>query len=197
MYRSFTHCEPGFWQPPKYFTSSIYQSLLRIECHPGGDDCILRGSSNLYMGVSKNNGTPKSSILIGFSIIFTIHFGGFPLIYWKHQYQSLKGKQKPKRWIPDQRAFWRIFVGTASGMPELGTFATSFRNPRDVFRRFLVDDSMNMSFLATNMTWVGGGDNMEGMSQNESTFFWWISEFSLGFSKNSYFLLWGRGWDYF
>ena len=27
------------------------------------------------MGVSKNNGTPKSSILIGFSIIFTIHFG--------------------------------------------------------------------------------------------------------------------------
>ena len=29
------------------------------------------------MGVSKKNGTPKSSILIGFSIIFTIHFGGF------------------------------------------------------------------------------------------------------------------------
>ena len=27
------------------------------------------------MGVSKNGGTPKSSILIGFSIIFTIHFG--------------------------------------------------------------------------------------------------------------------------
>ena len=30
------------------------------------------------MGVSKNNGTPKSSILIRLSIIFTIHFGGFP-----------------------------------------------------------------------------------------------------------------------
>ena len=28
------------------------------------------------MGVSKNSGTPKSSILIGFSIIFTIHFWG-------------------------------------------------------------------------------------------------------------------------
>ena len=28
-----------------------------------------------YMAVSKNSGTPKSSILIGFSIIFTIHFG--------------------------------------------------------------------------------------------------------------------------
>ena len=31
------------------------------------------------MDVSKNNGTPKSSILIGFSIIFTIHFGGTPI----------------------------------------------------------------------------------------------------------------------
>ena len=31
------------------------------------------------MGVSKNSGTPKSFILIGFSIIFTIHFGGPPL----------------------------------------------------------------------------------------------------------------------
>ncbi len=28
------------------------------------------------MGVSENMGIPKSSILIGFSIIFTIHFGG-------------------------------------------------------------------------------------------------------------------------
>ena len=31
----------------------------------------------VYIGISKNNGTPKSSISIGFSIIFTIHFGGF------------------------------------------------------------------------------------------------------------------------
>ena len=30
----------------------------------------------IHVGVSKNNGTPKSSSLIGFSIIFTIHFGG-------------------------------------------------------------------------------------------------------------------------
>ena len=39
----------------------------------------LRGMSLLYLGVSKNNGTPKSShLFIGFSIIFTIHFGGLP-----------------------------------------------------------------------------------------------------------------------
>ena len=29
-----------------------------------------------YVGVSKNSGNLKSSIFIGFSIIFTIHFGG-------------------------------------------------------------------------------------------------------------------------
>ena len=28
-----------------------------------------------YMDVSENSGTPKSSILINFSIIFTLHFG--------------------------------------------------------------------------------------------------------------------------
>ena len=39
------------------------------------------------MGVSKNNGTPKSSILIGFSIIFTIHFGGPPLFLETPIYQ--------------------------------------------------------------------------------------------------------------
>ncbi len=33
------------------------------------------------MGVSNNSGTLKSSIVIGFSIIFTIHFGGFPPIF--------------------------------------------------------------------------------------------------------------------
>ncbi len=36
---------------------------------------VLEGPDKSYMGVSKNNGIPKSSILIGFSIIFTIHFG--------------------------------------------------------------------------------------------------------------------------
>ena len=39
------------------------------------------------MGVSKNNGTPKSSILRGFSIIFTIHFVGPPLFLETPIYQ--------------------------------------------------------------------------------------------------------------
>ena len=47
--------------------------------------CDLKKNFNpsfQYMGVSKNNGTPKSSIFIGFSIIFTIHFGGFTPYFW-------------------------------------------------------------------------------------------------------------------
>ena len=37
------------------------------------------------MGVSENRGTPKSSILIRFSVIFTIHFGGkIPLFLVQH-----------------------------------------------------------------------------------------------------------------
>ena len=38
-----------------------------------------------HMGVSKNNGTPKSSILIGFSII-NHPFWGFSPYFWKHPY---------------------------------------------------------------------------------------------------------------
>ena len=39
---------------------------------------------NMYMGVSVNGGTPKSSILIGFSII-NHPFWGTPN-FWKHPY---------------------------------------------------------------------------------------------------------------
>ncbi len=63
-----------------------------------------------HVGVSKNNGTPKSSILIGFSIIFTIHFG-VPLFvetpmffqgvlfYWKTtSFHPLHGVS-PRSWV--------------------------------------------------------------------------------------------------
>ena len=39
----------------------------------------VRFFSWLNLDVSENSGTPKSSILIGFSIIFIIHFGGTPI----------------------------------------------------------------------------------------------------------------------
>ena len=45
------------------------------------------------MGVSKNNGTPKSTILIGVSIIFTIHFG-VPLFLVQHPYMTFKTLRK-------------------------------------------------------------------------------------------------------
>ena len=57
------------------------------------------------MGVSKNNGTPKSSILIGFSIIFTIHFGGTPPIFGS---------------TPIYRSWTCIFQVFSGGMPCFG-----------------------------------------------------------------------------
>ena len=44
------------------------------------------------MGVSENSGTPKSSILIGFSIIFTIQFWGTPIFGNTHMKKVLGWK---------------------------------------------------------------------------------------------------------
>ena len=60
--------------------------VLRVSCpstwHDGQGSGFYQTKSYIsnrhdgyYMGGSKNRGNPKSSILIGFSIIFTIHFG--------------------------------------------------------------------------------------------------------------------------
>ena len=54
------------------------------------------------MGVSKNNGTLKSSILIGFSIIFTIHFGvplflETPMLYQLTKKREASNPQTPTR----------------------------------------------------------------------------------------------------
>ena len=65
-------CHPcskkSYQQPCKYATwVSMYVSIA-----------LSVFSAKFYMGVSKNRGVypPKSSILIRFSIMFTIHFGG-------------------------------------------------------------------------------------------------------------------------
>ena len=52
----------------------------------GGVDLEVKAKTTcdemyIHMGVSKNNGTPKSSILIGFSII-NHPFRGFSLYFW-------------------------------------------------------------------------------------------------------------------
>ena len=79
-----------------------------------------------HVGVSKNSGTPKSSILIWFSMIFTIHFG-VPLFLETPMYfrawikigiisllitivgSHLVVFQKPREdrcWVPQSRFFW-------------------------------------------------------------------------------------------
>ncbi len=75
----------------------------------------------VWKRVSKNNVTPKSSILIGFSIIFTTHFGVFPLFLEPpicYSLKRLKRLQEPTwnfcrvRWH-----LWRThgLVGTCLG----------------------------------------------------------------------------------
>ena len=70
------------------------------------------------MGVSKKKGTPKSSILIGFSIIFTIHFGGkIPLFLetsiWVTTYNPIWGYGFPldlsTRWFLWIRLGWKLY----------------------------------------------------------------------------------------
>ena len=53
------------------------------------------------MGVSKNNGTPKSSIFIGFSIINHPFWGVSPY-FWKHPY-DVRGKNMGKKTVPNKQ----------------------------------------------------------------------------------------------
>ena len=60
------------------------------------------------MDVSKNSGTPKSSILIGFSII-NHPFWGTPIFGNTHIYLSTGFKEffhQPPRWAPERPARW-------------------------------------------------------------------------------------------
>ena len=68
--------------PPLLQSCSLMQSQARrAQALSGLPSPVfqLHSESQRHKGVSKNKGTPKSSILIGFSIIFTIQFGGLPL----------------------------------------------------------------------------------------------------------------------
>ena len=91
---------PGFQSPPRIMTclcseNSNLNLHLKKRWHPGWGIYIFH-RSNLYtffcnclgivaldVDVSKNSGTPKSSILIGFSIIHH-PFWGFSHYFWKH-----------------------------------------------------------------------------------------------------------------
>ena len=64
------------------------------------------------IGVSKNRGTPKSSISIGFSMIFTIHFGvplflETPTSFHSSRFRlTLQGNDKTYPPSPSKRRFW-------------------------------------------------------------------------------------------
>ena len=73
--------------------------LLDPRASPPGRDqasnvCSPADRKWLYMGVSKNNGTPKSSILIGFSIINHPFWGFSPYFLETPIYSN------PQEWAP-------------------------------------------------------------------------------------------------
>ena len=81
------------WRHEKFYG----KNLVRLVVEMG--DCKIN-----HMGVSKNRGTPKSFILIRFSIIFTIHFG-VPLFsetsIWGTWRKHMKSEDWTKNPLPD------------------------------------------------------------------------------------------------
>ena len=67
-----------------------YQGLLPLQtCQQKMKQKTDVISKELHMGVSKNRGIPKSSTLIWFSMIFTIHFWATPIFGNTHMWTHL------------------------------------------------------------------------------------------------------------
>ena len=73
------------------------------------------------MDVSEKGGIPKSSILIGFSIIFTIHFGGFPPIFASTPiFFKISWFNPPTSYIlKEPQSFLAVFVMQRDGQARL------------------------------------------------------------------------------
>ena len=75
------------------------------------------------MDVSKNNGTPKSSILIGFSLINHPFWGNYHY-FWKHPYRWFVTSPKIAREFKDSKLFfslkWWLSNCDSSGWPLVG-----------------------------------------------------------------------------
>ena len=95
----------------------------------------------IYMGVSKNNGTPKSSILIGFSII-NRPFWGTPIFGNTHIYIYIYPGNLPSLKLTATRGFsfrWSLGVFSPPGRCELfvlGSVAFWHNNGGGWFRWF-------------------------------------------------------------
>ena len=66
-----------------------------------------------HLGVSKNNGTPKSSILIGFSIINHLFWGMYPY-FWKHPMAPVSNRLRGRSSRTQGMVCWTSFVKSRS-----------------------------------------------------------------------------------
>ena len=90
---------------------------LQFEGSRVGENSDLASHSIFMWVFPKKDGTPKSSILLGFSIIFTIHFGGqIPLFVVQHPCQPTTCKTGPLFQAFDSKVSWTCQPVTGYGI---------------------------------------------------------------------------------
>ena len=112
VYRMLTPKKASFNQHGLLTKKRAFSCLKAVEGLVGTLTKCLQlgeGSCEKDMGVSKNNGTPKSSVLIGFSIINhpfwgTPIFGNTHMIYWYTMFF----------WSKPRVLFWKLVVARRS-----------------------------------------------------------------------------------
>ena len=82
------HLQPFTFEPEKSIDLNLTKQLHPFQ-RPWIESPISKPG---YMDVSKNSGTPKSSILIGFSILNHPFWGNGYSYFWKHPY--IQGEKK-------------------------------------------------------------------------------------------------------
>ena len=118
-----------------------------LKINPNSNTYLLHHGpyqENHQMGVSKNNGTPKSSIVIGFSIINNPFWGVYHPYFWKHPNLPVNFKQlfpNPK----PRCVFFTDAIGNINCSTCLGGKNGRFTSNRD-FNLFLKACSSSSSW---------------------------------------------------
>ena len=111
---------------------------------------MLHGCLGIDTDVSENNGIPKSSIFIGFSIIFTIHFGGNTPIFGSTPIRLHVYPYGQLRVSFSEARCWRLATLVASSEPgEAKTFFLKMQG--DYYRHLAVKLSSGEKWLEVRL----------------------------------------------
>ena len=124
--------------------------------------CFFIQITKQHTGVSKNRGTPKSTILIGFSII-NHPFWGFSPYFWKHPYINRSN-------------IWCIFFFVEVDSHYWWRWRGSFGNPQNFDAKFWGDWKCNPSSQVVRNLSRNIDLNRPEVSFSKECFFFSISE---------------------